>query len=115
MRLEQTILRNLIYNDEFLRKTLPFLKSEYFVGSADKVLFEEIQSFVDAYATAPEIEGSIKDVDRAIGILDSGKHNIGPLLSGVQGRGPIAQAIGTQFETEDQRNTMMVKIGRAHV
>ena len=56
MRLEQTILRNLIYNDEFLRKTLPFLKSEYFVGSADKVLFEEIQSFVDAYTTAPSIE-----------------------------------------------------------
>ena len=32
MKLEQTILKNLIYNDEYLRKVLPFIKSEYFTN-----------------------------------------------------------------------------------
>ena len=30
MKLEQTILKNLIYNEDYLRKVLPFLKPEYF-------------------------------------------------------------------------------------
>ena len=56
MRLEQTILRNLIYNDEYLRKVLPFIKEEYFSDSTDKTLFKEISSFVSRYNTTPTIE-----------------------------------------------------------
>lgn len=56
MKLEQTILKNLIYNDEYLRKVLPFLKTEYFSDSVDKVLFNEITSFTETYNNAPTIE-----------------------------------------------------------
>ena len=42
-RLEGTILRNLLYNEEYARKTLPFLKDEYFIQIIDKVIFQEIQ------------------------------------------------------------------------
>jgi len=42
MKLEQTILKNLIYNEDFLRKVLPFLKTEYFSDSVERTLFNEI-------------------------------------------------------------------------
>ena len=49
MRLEQTILKNLIYNDEYLRKVLPFIKDEYFTDSVEKLIFNEINSFTEKY------------------------------------------------------------------
>ena len=41
MRIEETILRNLIYNEEYTRKVLPFLDNKYFHDFSEKVLFEE--------------------------------------------------------------------------
>jgi replicative DNA helicase len=56
MRLEQTILKNLIYNEEYLRKVLPFIKDEYFTDRTDKVIFNEISSFTETYNSTPTIE-----------------------------------------------------------
>ena len=56
MKLEQTILKTLIYNEDYLRKVLPFLKSEYFSDSVERVLFNEITSFTETYNHAPQIE-----------------------------------------------------------
>jgi len=56
MKLEQTILKTLIYNDDFLRKVLPFLKTEYFGDNVEKVLFNEITSFTETYNNSPSIE-----------------------------------------------------------
>ena len=56
MRLEQTILKNLIYNDEYTRKVLPFLKSEYFTENTDRTLFKTIHDFVQTYNSTPTIE-----------------------------------------------------------
>ena len=63
MRLEQLILKNLIENDEYLRKVLPFLKSEYFDGT-EKTILDEIVSFSEEYNTRPSQNSlliSIKD------------------------------------------------------
>jgi replicative DNA helicase len=56
MKLEQTILKNLIYNEDYLRKVLPFLKTEYFSDSVERVLFDEITSFTETYNNSPSIE-----------------------------------------------------------
>jgi len=56
MRVEQTILKNLIYNEEYLRKVLPFLKDEYFNDRTEKVIFNEISSFTNTYNHAAAIE-----------------------------------------------------------
>jgi replicative DNA helicase len=56
MKLEQTILKTLIYNEDFLRKVLPFLKAEYFNDNVEKVLFNEITSFTETYNKPPSIE-----------------------------------------------------------
>lgn len=56
MKLEQTILKNLIYNDDYLRKVLPFIKSEYFTDRTDRTLFNEITSFTNTYNSPPTVE-----------------------------------------------------------
>jgi replicative DNA helicase len=56
MKLEQTILRNLIHNESYLRKALPFLKDEYFTDRSEKVLFDEIISFTNTYNSTPSVE-----------------------------------------------------------
>jgi soluble lytic murein transglycosylase len=52
-----------------------------------------------------DLETQVKDVEKAVELLNTGKHNVGSVLSGVVGRGPIAQGIGKQFETDDAKNT----------
>jgi len=56
MKLEQTILRNLIQNEDYLRKALPFLKDEYFTDRTEKVIYDEILSFTNAYNSTPSVE-----------------------------------------------------------
>jgi len=48
-KVEFLILRNLLHNEEYLRKVLPFIKPEYFEDLNQKVVFEEIVSFVQEY------------------------------------------------------------------
>jgi len=56
MKLEQAILKNLIYNEEYLRKVLPFIKSEYFSDRTEKYIFNEIESFTTKYNSSPSTE-----------------------------------------------------------
>ena len=56
MKLEQTILKNLIYNEDYLRKVLPFLKPEYFTENTDRTLFTTINEFIQTYNKPPTIE-----------------------------------------------------------
>lgn len=55
-RIETTVLKNLIHNEDFTRKVIPFLKSEYFTENADKVVFELIDTFVKKFNKNPNIE-----------------------------------------------------------
>jgi hypothetical protein len=56
MKLEQTILKNLIYNEEYMRKVLPFLNDSYFFDKVEKNIYKEINEFVDKYNTTPNLE-----------------------------------------------------------
>ena len=56
MRLEQTILKNLIYNEDYLRKVLPFVKPEYFQDKTERTIFNEISLFTTTYNSTPTIE-----------------------------------------------------------
>ena len=51
-RIETTILRNLVYNEEYSRKVIPFLKPDYFEQRTEKVIFEEIVQFIVKYGSA---------------------------------------------------------------
>ena len=49
MTIEKTIFSNLIFNETYARRVLPFIKSEYFQEKTDRILFEEIYNFMDKY------------------------------------------------------------------
>ena len=55
MNLEVTILSNLIYNDPFARKVLPFLKVDYFTDRSYKVIFLEIHEYISQYDALPSL------------------------------------------------------------
>jgi len=48
-KVEFLILRNLLYNEEYVRKVLPFIKGEYFEDRNQRIVFEEILKFVEEY------------------------------------------------------------------
>lgn len=58
-RLEQTILKNLIYNEDYSRKVLPFLKAEYFSDLTEKTVFNEVQEFINKYKNLPTHEALV--------------------------------------------------------
>ena len=55
-RIERTVLSNLIHNDEYTRRVLPFIKEEYFSDRLEKILFTEIYKFVNKYNALPSKE-----------------------------------------------------------
>jgi len=55
-RIETTILKNLIYNEEYSRKVIPFIKPEYFELRSEKVIFEEVTNFIVKYGSAITVE-----------------------------------------------------------
>ena len=55
-RIETTILRNLIFNEDYSRKVIPFIQPEYFESKSEKVIFEEITKFIVKYGSAITIE-----------------------------------------------------------
>ena len=58
-RLEQTILKNLIYNDEYTRKVVPFIRAEYFTDNTEKLVFKEVYDFINKYKNPPTHEALV--------------------------------------------------------
>ena len=58
-RLEQTIIKNLIYNEEYIRKVLPFIRPDYFSDNTEKVVFKEIFEFINQYKNPPTHEALV--------------------------------------------------------
>ena len=65
MRLETTILKNLIYNEEYTRKVLPFLSVNYFQEREDKILYEKIDEYINQYNTLPTQEALAIELDKS--------------------------------------------------
>ena len=55
-RIEQTILRNLLFTEEYYRKVVPFLKADYFQEYHEKIIYEEISDFASKYDKVPTQE-----------------------------------------------------------
>ena len=54
--IENTIIKNLICNEEYTRKVLPFLKPDYFDKAHEKIIFDECAKFIVQYDKCPTIE-----------------------------------------------------------
>lgn len=61
--IESTILKNLLSDETYMRKVIPYVKSEYFTHYSDKVLFDIINDFVVSYGRSPTKEVLRIEVD----------------------------------------------------
>ena len=59
MRTETAILKNLLLNEDYTRKVLPFLKIDYFTEHADKTIYDKINDFVIKYNSLPSKEALV--------------------------------------------------------
>ena len=80
-KVEFLILRSLLYNEEFLRKTLPFLKKEYFEDFNQRVVFEEIASFTEQYNEPITKEALSIEIQKRSDFNDSVYKEISHLIS----------------------------------
>ena len=55
-RIETTILRNLVFNEEYSRKVIPFIQPDYFEEKSEKIIFQEITHFIVKYGSAITVE-----------------------------------------------------------
>ena len=61
--LEITILKNLIYNEEYARKVIPFIQPEYFQEKSQKIVFEETVKFIAKYNASITLEALNIEID----------------------------------------------------
>jgi len=80
-KVEFLILRSLLYNEDYIRKVIPFLKSEYFEDYNQKIVFEEILSFVSQYNKPSTKEVLCIEIEKRTDINDTSFKEIIHLVS----------------------------------
>ena len=82
-KVEFLILRNLIHNEEYVRKVIPFIKSEYFEDFNQKVIFDEIIKFVEEYNEPATKEVLCIETEKRNDINDTSFKEITQIIGGL--------------------------------
>lgn len=80
-KVEILILRNLLYNEKYLRKVIPFIKPDYFEDPHQKIVFEEMRNFVDQYNEQATKEVLCIEVEKRQDINDTSFQEITKIIS----------------------------------
>ena len=80
-RVEFLILRNLLHSEEYIRKVIPFIKADYFEDITQKIVFEEIFSFVEQYNKPATKEILSIEAEKRSDINDSSFKDVTKLIS----------------------------------
>ena len=83
-RIEVLILRNLIYNEEYTRKVIPFIKDDYFEEQNQKIIFQEISSFIQEYNKLATKEILSIEVEKRNDINDSNFKEVVDIISSLE-------------------------------
>ena len=70
MKIEEVIINNLLYNEEFARKSLPHLKQEYFSDFIENKIYSTIEQYIADYNKVPSKEAIIIDLSNTKGLSD---------------------------------------------
>jgi replicative DNA helicase len=81
---EFLILRNLLHNEEYVRKVIPFIKSDYFDNRSQKIVYEEILKFVEQYNKPVTKEILCIETEKRQDITDSDYKEITQLISSLE-------------------------------
>jgi len=80
-KVESLVLKNLLFNEEYARKVIPFIKKEYFEDQSNQVLFEEITSFIVKYDELPSKEAVSIEVENREDLTDTLFKELSKVLS----------------------------------
>lgn len=81
--IEQIVLRNLIRNEDYARRVLPFLKDDYFQEDTDRILFRESKDFIVKYNDLPSKEAIYALTDELKDVNDEQVRTIKASVDGV--------------------------------
>jgi replicative DNA helicase len=84
MSVEQLIISNLVYNEEYGRKVIPFLKEEYFPDYTYKTVYNLINDYVKNYNAFPTIEALAIDLTNKEGLNEETFKRCKDALSGIK-------------------------------
>ena len=80
-RIETTIITNLFYNEDYTRKTLPFIKPIYFSKKDERELYVEIEKFVTKYKNLPTKEAILIELNNRKDLNEEEFKNIKDLIN----------------------------------
>jgi len=81
---EFLILRNLLHNEEYVRKVIPFIKADYFENRSQKIVYEEILKFVEEYNKPVTKEILCIEAEKRQDITDGDYKEITQLISSLE-------------------------------
>ena len=61
---ELLVLRSLLYNEDYARKVVPFIRGDYFEQPSQKIVFEEVSEFITEYDELPSKEALYIEVEK---------------------------------------------------
>lgn len=70
-RIEEVILQNLFFNEEYVRRVFPFLQSELFFEKHEQIVFDKISDYVSKYNSNPSPEAVLIQCDNDPTIADA--------------------------------------------
>jgi len=83
MTIEKTILSNLLLNEEYTRKVLPFIKDEYFRDSSEKLTFKLIQDYITKYNALPSKEALNIDLQNKNNVSETSFKEANDIIQGL--------------------------------
>jgi len=84
MSVEKLIFNNLLHNEEYARKTIPFLKLEYFQDPSDKILFDIFNTHILKYNSIPSKESLNVELLNRDGLSEDTYQKIKENVNGLQ-------------------------------
>jgi len=82
--IEKVILRNLVYNEEYLRKVLPFIEPDYFNNRDERIVFEHITKYVAEYNSLITKEVLLIEIEDRRDITQDEVKNINETIKDLQ-------------------------------
>jgi archaellum biogenesis ATPase FlaH len=82
-RIENTILNSLFFNEDFVRKAIPFIKPHYFSKRDERSLFIEVDKFVQKYNNLPTKETILIELNNRKDLNEEEYKNVKDLVNSI--------------------------------
>ncbi len=83
-RIELVVLKHLLNEEDYARRTLPYLKSEYFSEMNERVIYQEIDKYLSQYNALPTKEALLIELDNNTKVSDENFSTCSQMISELQ-------------------------------